>query len=170
MVVLIMGVAGSGKTLIGSMLAQTLNWTFADADQFHPAANIQKMSQGMPLTDADREPWLHAMRQAIAGWIQSGANAVLACSALKQRYRELLTVGPEFKIVYLKGDPDLIHDRLAHRQAHFMKPEMLASQFADLEEPADATVVDISRPPDQIVSEIQLRLGLPGSGTHQHRR
>jgi gluconokinase len=158
MVLLIMGVAGSGKTLIGGMLAKTLNWTFADADRFHPAANIQKMSQGMPLTDADREPWLHAMRQAIAGWIQSGENAVLACSALKQRYREQLTVGPELKIVYLKGDPDLIHDRLAHRQAHFMKAEMLASQFADLEEPADAMVVDISRPPDQIVSEIQRRL------------
>jgi gluconokinase len=162
MVLLIMGVAGSGKTLIGSMLAQALNWRFADADQFHPAANIQKMSQGVPLTDADREPWLRAMRNAIVGWIQSGESAVLACSALKQQYREQLTVGPELKIVYLKGEPDLIRERLSHRQAHFMKAEMLASQFADLEEPADALVIDISRPPDQIVSEIQRKLGLPG--------
>lgn len=162
MVLLIMGVAGSGKTLIGSMLAKALNWRFADADQFHPAANLQKMSQGVPLTDADREPWLRAMRNAIVGWIQSGESAVLACSALKQQYREQLTVGPELKIVYLKGEPDLIHERLSHRQAHFMKAEMLASQFADLEEPADAIVIDIARPPDQIVSEIQRKLGLPG--------
>jgi gluconokinase len=165
MVLLIMGVAGSGKTLIGTMLAKTLKWNFADADQFHPTANIQKMSQGVPLTDADREPWLRAMRDAIAGWIKSGQNAVLACSALKRQYREQLTVGPEVRIVYLKGEPDLIHERLLHRQAHFMKAEMLSSQFADLEEPADAIVIDISRSPDQIVLEIQRRLGPSHPGT-----
>jgi len=170
MVVLIMGVAGSGKTLIGSMLAQSLNWNFADADQFHPAANIQKMSQGVPLTGGDREPWLRAMREAIDGWIKSGRNTVLACSALKQSYRERLTAGPEVKIVYLKGEPDLIHARLSHRQGHYMKADMLASQFADFEEPADAIVIDIARPPEQIVSEIQRGLGLSDSRTHQNRR
>jgi gluconokinase len=169
MVVLLMGVAGSGKTLIGSMLAQSQNWNFADADEFHPAANIQKMSQGVPLTDGDREPWLCAMREAIDGWIKSGQSAVLACSALKQSYRERLTAGPEVEIVYLKGEPDLIHGRLSHRQGHYMKAEMLASQFADLEEPPDAIVIDIARPPDQIVSEIQRRLGLSDSRTHQNR-
>jgi len=162
MVLLIIGVAGSGKTLIGSTLAKTLNWLFADADEFHPARNIQKMSQGVPLSDADREPWLSAMRAAIDQWIKSGENAVLACSALKQRYRDRLQAGPEVKIVYLKGDPDLIYRRLSQRQGHYMKAEMLASQFADLEEPPDAIVIDVSSPPDPIVSEIKRRLDLVG--------
>ena len=163
MVLLLMGVAGSGKTLIGSTLAEALNWHFADADEFHPPANIQKMSQGMPLTDADREPWLRAMREAIDGWIKSGQSAVLACSALKQRYRDRLAAGPEVKIVYLKGDPDLIYGRVSQRQGHYMKAQMLDSQFADLEEPADAIIIDVSHSPDQIVSEIQRRLGLSAS-------
>jgi gluconokinase len=158
MVLLIMGVAGSGKTVIGSMLAKSLNWKFGDADAFHPAANIEKMSRGVPLTDQDREPWLRAMRDAICGWINSGQNAVLAVSALKRQYRNQLTCGPETRIVYLKGSPDLIYSRLSQRQGHFMRPEMLASQFADLEEPADAIVVDISQTPEQIVAEIKRRL------------
>jgi len=166
MVVLLMGVAGSGKTLIGSLLAKKLNWEFADADGFHPAANIQKMSQGLPLSDADREPWLLAMRRAITGWIKSEQNTVLACSALKQHYREQLTVGSEVRTVYLKGSPPLIYERLSDRKAHFMKAEMLESQFADLEEPTDAIVIHISQSPDQIVSEIQRNLGLSDAARH----
>jgi gluconokinase len=157
-VVIVMGVAGSGKTLIGSMLAKSLGWQFADADEFHPAANVEKMSLGIPLTDADRDPWLSNMRAAIDKWNGSGKNFVLACSALKQRYRERLQSGPEVKIVYLKGSPELILSRIAARQGHFMKPEMLASQFADLEEPRDAMIVDVSGTPDEIVTEIKGRL------------
>lgn len=160
MLILVMGVAGSGKTLIGSMLAQSLGWTFADADQFHSAANIQKMAAGVPLTDADREPWLSAMREAIDTWTKSGTNAVLACSALKQGYRDRLTNGIQNRIVYLKGDPQLILSRLLLRRDHFMKPAMLSSQLADLEEPADAIVLDIANSPAQIVAEIQRRIGI----------
>lgn len=157
---LVMGVAGSGKTLIGSMLAEALGWQFADADSFHSAANIHKMSHGIPLTDADREPWLAAMRKQIEQWIRSGVNAVLACSALKQRYREQLCVGPEVKVVYLKGNSELIYSRLSTRQGHFMRPEMLTSQFADLEEPVDAIVVNISQAPDHVVKDITKHLSL----------
>jgi len=107
-----MGVAGSGKTLIGSLLAKKLNWEFADADGFHPAANIQKMSQGLPLSDADREPWLLAMRRAITGWIKSEQNTVLACSALKQHYREQLTVGSEVRTVIRDDFPNHMFLRL----------------------------------------------------------
>ena len=150
-----MGVAGSGKSLIGAALAKELGSRFADADAFHPAANIEKMSRGIPLTDEDRAPWLDAMHQAIARWSAAGENVVLACSALKLNYRERLIAGQDVRIVYLKGNFDLIHSRLATRAAHFMKPEMLASQFADLEEPEGAIVVDVSRSPEEIVAEIR---------------
>ncbi len=153
-----MGVAGSGKTLIGGLLAESLGCVFADADSFHPAANVDKMSQGIPLTDEDREPWLSAIRRQLEAWSQAGQCAVVTCSALKQRYRDLLSSGLDLKIVYLKGTYDLIHGRLAARQGHFMRPEMLASQFADLEEPSDAIAIDISGPPEDIVAEIARRL------------
>lgn len=158
MLVLIMGVAGSGKTLIGSMLAQALGWEFRDADSFHPPANVQKMSRGIPLTDADREPWLDLIQQALCQWAASGKDAVVACSALKQRYRERISRQCPVTFVYLKGDFELIHSRMAARQGHFMKAEMLASQFGDLEEPADAIVVDISGSPAEIVGQILTRL------------
>ena len=158
MLVLVMGVAGSGKTLIGSMLARVLGWRYADADDFHSAANVEKMTRGIPLTDADREPWLDSMRQAIVAREKSGESAVLACSALKQRYRERLAGSSDLAVVYLKGDFDLVHTRLSNRPDHFMKAEMLASQFTDLEEPADAIVVDVARSPEEIVAEIQKRL------------
>lgn len=160
-----MGVAGSGKTLIGSMLAESLHCVFADADQFHSGANIEKMSHGVPLTDADRQPWLLAMREAIEAWTKSGQNAVLACSALKQSYRDLLTAGVPATIVYLKGSSELIDTRILQRQNHFMKAQMLSSQFADLEDPKDALVVDIAHTPEQIVSEIRRRLGAHESKT-----
>jgi len=159
--VLVMGVAGSGKTLIGTMLAESLGWRFADADAFHPAANLQKMSRGIPLTDTDREPWLATMQQKVAQWLIADENVVLACSALKQCYREQLARAGQLKVVYLKGDFDLIYERLGNRHDHFMRPEMLASQFADLEEPQQAIMVDIRLTPQRIISELRRQLGYP---------
>ena len=153
-----MGVAGSGKTSIGIKLAEALNYVFADADSFHPVANIEKMSRGIPLTDEDRGPWLEAIRNALWKWQAAGEGAVVTCSALKERYRKFLSQGCDLRIVYLKGSYDLIHNRLAARQGHFMRPEMLASQFADLEEPEGAIVVDISGTPDTIVGHILSQL------------
>jgi len=160
-IVIIMGTTGAGKTTIGTMLATQLNWQFADADTFHPPANIEKMSRGIPLTDADRAPWLEAMRKAILEWIAAGKNVVLACSALKRAYREDLRVSPEVKIIYLKGNYALFAERIRHRHGHFAGEQILAGQFADLEEPEDAITIDAALPPQQIVAEIRKQLGLP---------
>jgi gluconokinase len=160
MVIVVMGVTGSGKTTVGSLLAARLGWQFADADEFHSAANKAKMHQGIPLTDADRAPWLAAMHQQIAQWIAEKRNVVLACSALKQSYRQQLWTGPEVKFVYLRGSYKLIAERLRARVGHFADEHILAGQFTDLEEPSDATVVDITPAPDQIVDEICRRLNL----------
>ena len=155
-----MGTTGAGKTTIGTMLATQLNWQFADADTFHPPANIEKMSHGIPLTDADRAPWLEAMRKAILEWIAAGKNVVLACSALKRAYRDKLRPNPEVKIVYLKGDYALFAERIRHRHGHFAGEQILAGQFADLEEPDDAITVDAAKSPDEIVVEMRRRLAL----------
>ncbi len=155
-----MGATGAGKTTIGTILAAQLNWQFADADVFHPPANIEKMSHGIPLTDADRAPWLEAMRKAILEWIAAGKNVVLACSALKRAYRDELRPSPEVKIVYLKGNYALFAERIRHRHGHFAGEQILAGQFADLEEPDDAITIDASKTPDEIVAEIRKRLGL----------
>jgi gluconokinase len=160
MIVVVMGVTGSGKTTVGQLLAARLAWLFADADDFHSAANKEKMHQGIPLTDADRMPWLAAMHDQIAKWVASKQNAVLACSALKQGYRQQLWSGPEVKFVYLKGNYTLIAERLRARKGHFADEHILAGQFADLEEPSDAVVVDISATPEEIVEEICRRLQL----------
>lgn len=150
-----MGVTGAGKTTIGSLLAQQLGWEFVDADSFHPPSNIEKMSRGIPLTDADRVPWLQAIHDAMAQWIPEGRNVVLACSALKRSYRELLVFSPEVRLVYLKGSYDLIRSRLLLRHGHFATEQLLSSQFADLEEPANAMAVDASRTPAEIVQDIR---------------
>jgi gluconokinase len=155
-----MGVEGAGKTTLGRLLAQQLGWEFADADSFHSAENIEKIQRGVPLTDADRSPWIEAMHNAIVQWIAGHRNVVLACSALKRSYRERLCVGPEVKLVYLKGSYELIDLRLKARHGHFANQQILASQFADLEEPEDAVTVDIGRPPEELVREIRSRLGL----------
>jgi gluconokinase len=159
-IVIIMGPTGAGKTTIGTMLAAQLNWQFADADSFHPPANIEKMSRGIPLNDADRAPWLEAMRKAILEWIAVGKNVVLACSALKRAYREVLRAGPEVKTIYLKGNFALFAERIRHRHGHFAGEGILAGQFADLEEPADAITIDAAQSPEQIVAEIRNRLAL----------
>jgi len=155
-----MGTTGAGKTTIGTMLAAQLNWQFADADTFHPPANIQKMSRGVPLNDADRAPWLAAMRKAILEWIAAGKNVVLACSALKRAYRDELRPSREVKIVYLKGDYALFAERIRQRHSHFAGEGILAGQFADLEEPDDAITIDASKSPEEIVVEIHRRLAL----------
>jgi carbohydrate kinase (thermoresistant glucokinase family) len=161
MIIILMGVSGSGKTTIGARLAQALGLPFYDGDQFHPPANIAKMQQGMPLTDADRWPWLQALRAHIETCIHQGVSAVLACSALRQAYREHLIMDEaEVRLVYLKGDYDLIRERLAQRRGHFMPPGLLASQFVALEEPEQGVAVDIVHPPDTIVELIRERLGV----------
>ena len=158
MVIVVMGVTGSGKTPIGPLLAKCLGWEFVDADEFHSAANKAKMHQGIPLTDADRQPWLAAIHEQIAKWVAMKKNIVLACSALKESYRQLLWNGPEVQFVYLKGSYEQIAERLRARVGHFADEHILAGQFADLEEPTNATTVEISGTPEEIVREICRRL------------
>jgi len=161
MVIVLMGVAGSGKTTIGQQLAAELGWPFADADQFHPSANVAKMSAGQPLNDTDRAPWLAAIRAYIDAHVAAGNSAIVTCSALKQRYRDVL-IGDRahVKLVYLKGSRDVLWSRISSRQGHFMKPAMLESQLATLEEPADALVVDVAGAPEEIIPAIRRGLSL----------
>lgn len=161
MVILLMGVAGSGKTTVGRALASTLGWKFRDADEFHPPANVAKMSAGHPLTDSDRAPWLAAIRAFIDQKLARHENAVVTCSALKESYRAQLVADPaHVKLVHLTGDPALLAQRIAGRTDHFMKPNMLASQLAALEPPHDALTVDIAGTPEQIVAQIRRSLSL----------
>jgi gluconokinase len=160
-VILVMGVEASGKTTVGTLLAQGLGWMFVDADDFHSAANKAKMSRGIPLDDADRGPWLMAIHDFVRGETDAGHNVVLACSALKQSYRDQLCQGLEMKVVYLKGGFDLFYSRLQKRQAHFAKETLLASQFATLEEPTDAVTIDAGLPQGEIVKQAKLNLRLP---------
>jgi gluconokinase len=149
-----MGVSGSGKTTIGSMLSHELGWAFFDADDFHPLANREKMSQGIPLTDEDRSEWLKALQEMIRKNLKEGVSCVLACSALKQRYRDQLTVDKKVRFVYLHGMYDQIETRMKRRQDHYMPVQLLKSQFEALEEPQDAITVDISLAPEEIVNII----------------
>jgi gluconokinase len=159
-----MGVAGSGKTTIGAMLAGKLGWTYAEADDFHPPSNVDKMAARHPLTDEDRRPWL----EAIGRWIDARAAAhepgVVSCSGLKRAYRDLLRDGrPQLRIVFLEGSRELIGRRLVARHGHFMRPEMLDSQFADLEAPAPEehiALVSIDATPPELVAAVVHALGL----------
>jgi gluconokinase len=163
MIILIMGVAGSGKTTVGKRLASELGWTFYDADDYHPRANVEKMSRGLPLTDEDREPWLDALRALTDAAVARRENVVLACSALKQRYRDRLLGGvPEGRLVYLEGDVDTLRARLERRTDHYMKSRMLESQLAALEPPAGGgtLIVSAALPLESIVASIRRALEL----------
>lgn len=160
-VVLLMGVSGSGKTTVGGKLAAQLGWSFRDADDFHPPENVAKMSSGVPLTDDDRAPWLAAIRAHIETTLARGESGVVTCSALKEKYRASAIPDPQrVKLVHLAGEFDLILDRMNARQGHFMKPEMLQSQFAALEPPAHALKIDVAKTPDEIVAELRQKLNL----------
>ena len=160
MVILLMGVTGSGKTTIGRALAESLKWQFADADDFHPPSNVAKMHAGIPLDDADRAPWLAVLQAKISAWLLAANDTVLACSALKQTYRNQLMISPDVKLVYLRGSRDLIAQRLWLRHNHYMDPSLLPSQFAALEEPMDALSIDVDAPVPEIVTHIRSALGL----------
>ncbi len=155
MIVVLMGVAGSGKTTIGRLLSRRTGWPFFDGDDFHPPENVAKMAQGVPLTDADRAGWLAQLAGIIRAHLEAQQPMILACSALKRSYRAQLKVdASRVHFVYLKGDYAVILARLQSRSDHYMRPEMLASQFADLEEPLDALQVDITNPPQELVNTI----------------
>jgi gluconokinase len=160
MIVIVMGTTASGKTTIGSLLAERLGWEFVDGDDFHPAANVEKMKHGIPLTDADREPWLRVLHDKIVQWSAEERDVVLACSALKQSYRDELRATRDVRFVYLKGSYELFSQRVLARKGHFAKQDLLASQFAALEEPTDAITVDAAPSPEQIVGEVRAQLGL----------
>jgi gluconokinase len=161
MVVVLMGVTGSGKTTVGEKLAAELGWTFSDADDFHPAANKAKMRAGIPLTDDDRWPWLLAVRQAIEQALRDNRGAIVACSALKAAYRDVLAGGLEpVRFVLLDGDPAVLKARLAHRRHEFMNPALLESQIDTLERPPNAIVIDIELPLDEQVRRIRRALGV----------
>jgi gluconokinase len=162
-IAIIFGVSGAGKTTVGKLLARELGWGFIEADDFHPAANIEKMRNGRPLTDEDRWPWLESLREEIKRSLAAGENAVLACSALKRAYRDRLRAGDEVKFVFLRGDHALIEKQLRGRHRHFMDPDLLQSQFDDLEEPQpneDALTVQLGGTPEEIVCEITAKLHL----------
>ncbi|MGI5996662.1 gluconokinase [Saccharomonospora viridis] len=160
----VMGVSGSGKSTVARQLGDALHWPVAEADEFHPAANIEKMSAGVPLTDADRAPWLAALRDWITERADAGDNTVVACSALKRAYRDTLRQArARVRFVHLTGSPALITERLAIRSGHFMPPSLLDSQLGDLEplhDDEDGITVDLAPPPEQIVSSVLDRLGL----------
>ena len=158
MIALLMGVCGSGKSTVGRALAAALDWPFVDADTLHPPGNVAKMASGIPLTDEDRWPWFDRIVTEMRRYDASGEHVVIACSALKQAYRDRLARGGLVRFVYLKGDAAVIEPRLAARTGHFMPPALLASQFATLEEPADAIVVDIAQPVEAQVEAISRAL------------
>jgi gluconokinase len=161
MVIIVMGVTGSGKTTVGQRLAQSLGWRFHDADDFHPAANKAKMHAGIPLVVEDRWPWLRALRAVIEQALADHVGAVVTCSALKRVYRDVLAGGlSDVRYVHLTGDPAVIAAHLAGRSGHFMNPALLDSQIATLEAPADALDVDVALTPDQQVAVIRQALAL----------
>ena len=163
MIIIVFGVSGAGKTTVGKLLARESGWHFVEADDFHSAANIEKMRSGRPLTDEDRWPWLERLREEIKRMVATSKNAVVACSALKRAYRDRLRVSDEVKFVFLRGDYALVEKQLRSRRGHFMNAALLQSQFDYLEEPqADehALTVALGRTPEEIVEEIEAKLRL----------
>ena len=160
-VIILMGVSGSGKSAVGSELARRLGWQFFDGDDFHPEYNIQKMAKGTPLTDEDRKPWLGVLNDLIAEQIALEKPSIIACSALKQAYRDQLVEGNEGAvIVYLRGDFDMIYERIKNRSNHFMKTQLLQSQYETLEDPEEALVISIDQSIESIVNQIINELNL----------
>ena len=167
MIIIIFGVSGAGKTTVGKLLAREVGWGFIEADDFHPAANIEKMRSSHPLTDEERWPWLERVRQQIERSLAAGENAVLACSALKRAYRDRLRLSDEVKFVFIRGDYALVEKQLRSRHGHFMNAALLQSQFDDLEEPQQnesVLTIQLGRTPQEIVEEIKTNLNLAGSG------
>jgi gluconokinase len=160
MVILLMGTTGAGKTTVGKLLAARLHWTWIDADDLHPPSNIEKMRQGIPLTDIDRLPWLEKIHAELLRLGPAGTNVVLACSALKQSYRELLSAGLDLRLVYLQGTYDAMRHHIESRRGHFAGESILAGQFADLEEPPNALVLDVTHTPEELATEILSKLHL----------
>ena len=159
MVVLVMGVSGSGKTTIGEALAEKLGWRYLDADDFHPQANVEKMKAGIPLEDADRWPWLGAINRALLGFQRDGLSVVLGCSALKEAYRERLSGNlSDFRVVYLRGDFELIEKRVKARTHRYMPASLLKSQFDAMEPPHGAIEIDVSVPVSESIQQIQKQL------------
>ena len=163
-IIVVMGPAGAGKTTVGILLAKSLGWRFLDADDFHSLGNIEKMRMGVGLSDEDRDPWLRAIRSALTSAVARGSSVVLACSALKEQYRDALipagSVRGRIRFVYLRAPPNVMRERLAHRTGHYAGPELLASQLETLEEPRDALWVDASCSPEEIAIEIRRGLAL----------
>ncbi len=157
---IIMGVSGTGKSTIGKLLSDRTGWAFYDADDFHPQANIDKMNLGIPLTDSDRLPWLLELKQLIIDTLNSKHHGILACSALKTQYRQILSHNhPEVVFIYLRGNYQFIQRRVKQRIGHFMNPNLLQSQFNALEEPQDALIIDVSLEPEMIVEQILNQIG-----------
>jgi gluconokinase len=172
MIVVLMGVTGSGKTTIGTLLAQRTGTVFADADDYHPQANKDKMRAGIPLNDEDRQPWLEILNGLLRSWYQSGQGGVLACSALKEKYRQTLERGipaNAITFVWLDGDKELLSERLAARHHEYMNPKLLDSQFATLEPPKDALRVNIDHSPAEIVDQILEHVSLTANAQQQQQ-
>jgi len=166
-IIIVFGVSGAGKTTVGKLLAGQFGWRFIEADDFHPAANIEKMRSGHPLSDEDRWPWLDCLRNQIEQLLAAGESAVLACSALKRAYRDRLRAGDDIKFVFLRGDYAVVEKQLRGRRGHFMNAELLRSQFDDLQEPKpDESVltIELGSTPEQIVERIKTKLNLAVSG------
>jgi gluconokinase len=167
MIFVVMGVSGSGKTTIGTLLAERARVTFADADDYHPPANKAKMAAGHPLDDTDRQPWLETLNRLMRGWFHDGVGGVLACSALKESYRATLSAGMPpgtVHFVMLELSKEQLAERLALRHHEFMNPALLESQLATLEDPKDALIVETDRAPEEVVAEILAREHLQDGG------
>lgn len=155
LVLIVMGPTGCGKTTVGRLLADRLGWPFIDADDFHPPANVAKMRQGIALNDEDRRPWLEMLRAEIDQWLADGQSGIMACSALRKAYREMMGVDQQVvRTVYLHGSFELLHMRIMARRNHYMNPHLLRSQLDTLEPPAGGSMVDINSPPEAIVAQI----------------